>query len=120
MPPKKRADIDLPASERKRKRSPSDMTPVGRLLEALRLEREQTLADFAKAAGVSHSVLSAVAYGRKKLTPHLLDRLERNLKLSKSDIEWLRQMEGSRELLTDSLLVPIERLIRREAWGDVK
>lgn len=116
--------------QRRRLRSPSAMSGVGRALEILRLDRHETLTEFARSAGLSHAVLSAISYGKKKLTPYVLDKLKNNLELRDAEIERLQKAEEHERQLSqagdvrDDLLpytIPVtaERLIRREAREDV-
>lgn len=98
------------------------MTPVGRMMEVLRAERGQTLRDFAGSIKVSHGIISAIAYGHKRLTANVLDKLRRNAGLPEDDVARLEDLASSQrdDMLTPNFLVPADRLIRREAEEDVK
>jgi len=114
-------------SPNKRRRSPGEMVDVGKLIETLRVREGLTLAALAKAAGLKHATLSAIAYGRRSMTEHVLEKLssakgENDEPLfSRGDIDLLRRIgeETHAYLMTSGLGVPIKRLVRREEADDV-
>jgi len=72
------------------------LTPFGKELRKLRIDRELTLGDLAKQLDVSAAFLSAVETGRKKVPEGMVKDIAAKLKLSGADLTRLKEAaEGS-------------------------
>lgn len=67
------------------------MTPFGKAVRHLRIEREMLLGEMADALGVSSSYLSQIESGKKPIPSDFPDRIARMMKLDPSAAANLRQ-----------------------------
>ncbi|KJV35685.1 helix-turn-helix domain-containing protein [Luteibacter yeojuensis] len=67
------------------------LSPFGKLLRKMRIDRDKTLADLAGLANVSTAFVSAVETGRKAVPPSFIDAVTRGLSLTASEESSLAQ-----------------------------
>ena len=74
------------------------LTPFGKAVRKLRLDRDEILRDMADKLAVSSAFLSAVETGKKKVPDEMLNELARHYHLSKGELADLRRLaEDSRQ-----------------------
>ncbi|MGA3005015.1 MAG: helix-turn-helix transcriptional regulator [Acetobacteraceae bacterium] len=61
------------------------LTPFGKALRKLRIDRDMLLKDMAKQASMTPAFLSAVEAGRKAIPPYLVDRIAKSNNLGESE-----------------------------------
>jgi len=66
------------------------LTPFGKALRRLRIDRDMLLKDMARKAAVTPAFLSAVEAGRKPIPHYLVDRIADSIGLGHSEREQLR------------------------------
>lgn len=72
-------------------KSTFNLTPFGKRLRILRIEREEVLFDMAQKLGLSSSYISSIETGKRKITENLLDKLRRCYNLSDAEFEAFKQ-----------------------------
>jgi transcriptional regulator with XRE-family HTH domain len=66
------------------------MTPFGKALRKLRIDRELLLGDMAERLGISPSYLSQIETGKKSIPDGFVDKLQRTFKLAESEAQEVR------------------------------
>lgn len=72
-------------------KSAFNLTPFGKRLRILRIEREEVLFDMAQKLGLSSSYISSVETGKRKITENLLNKLRCCYNLSDAEFETFKQ-----------------------------
>jgi transcriptional regulator with XRE-family HTH domain len=70
----------------------AELTPFGKAVRKIRIDRGETLGDMADALGVSAAFLSSIETGKKNVPGELLEKLIAHCKLPKSEAQELRRL----------------------------
>lgn len=74
------------------------LTPFGQLCSKIRIDHHERLRDMADKLGITHSYLSAIGHGKRKIPKDLPAKLIQHYKLSQEDTHFLL-----REFIIESL-----------------
>jgi len=70
----------------------ADLTPFGKAVRKIRIDRSETLGDMAGALGISAAFLSSAETGKRNIPDDLIDRIVRHFGLKGAEAQELRTL----------------------------